>query len=96
MSDRMSSVSKSSNFYLKSQQYIAKQDGQMAAVRKAMIAAGLDLDLVLADASDVMEVAAGVDVEGGMDVDVDVCSTPVVKGMSHSRMRQYCGCWSLL
>ena len=52
----MSSVSKSSNFSLKSQQYIAKQDGQMAAMRKAMIVAGLDPDLVLADASDVMEV----------------------------------------
>ena len=42
----MSSVSKSSNFSLKSQQYIAKQDGQMAAMRKAMIAAGLDPDLL--------------------------------------------------
>ena len=49
-SDKMSSVSKCSNFSLKSQQYIAKQDCQMAVMRKAMIAAGLDPDLVLAEA----------------------------------------------
>ena len=47
-SDRMSSVSQCSNFSIKSQQYIAKQDGQMAAMRKAMFAAGLDPDMVIA------------------------------------------------
>ena len=45
-SDRMSSVSKCSNFSLKSQRYIAMQDGQMAAMRRAMVAAGLDPDLI--------------------------------------------------
>ena len=45
--DRMSSISRCSNFSLKSQQYIAKQDTQMAAMRRAMIAAGLDPDAVL-------------------------------------------------
>ena len=66
-SDKMSSVSNCSNFSLKSQQYIAKQDGQMAVMRKAMIAAGLDPDLVLADEQDLTD--AGV-----MDVDVDTSS----------------------
>ena len=59
-SDRMSSVSQCSNFSIKLQQYIAKQDGQMAAMRKAMVAAGLDPDMVIAN-------------DGGMEVDeVDV------------------------
>ena len=40
---------------IKSQQYIAKQDGQMAAMRKAMVAAGLDPDMVIAN-DDGMEV----------------------------------------
>ena len=47
----MLSVSKCSNFSLKSQQYIAKQDCQMGAMRRAMIAAGLDPDAVLPDGS---------------------------------------------
>ena len=63
-SDKMSIVSKCSNFSLKFQQYIAKQDGQMAAMRKAMIAAGLDPDLVMAGAD-----ADAVENEG-MEVDV--------------------------
>ena len=58
-SDKMSSVSRCSNFSLKSQQYIAKQDCQMAKMKKAMIAAGLDPDLVLADSN----------AEVGMEVD---------------------------
>ena len=65
-SDKMSSVSKCSNFSLKSQQYIAKQDCQMAVMRKAMIAAGLDPDLVLAEADAEVEVV--------MDMEVDVTS----------------------
>ena len=62
-SDRMSSVSQCSNFSLKSQLYIAKQDGQMAAMRRAMVAAGLDPDMAIAN-------------EDGMEVDevfVNLC-----------------------
>ena len=40
-------MSKCSNFSLKSQQYIARQDIQMEAMKKAMIAAGLDPDAVV-------------------------------------------------
>ena len=43
----MSSVSRSSRISAKSQVIIAAQDGQIAAMRAAMIAAGLDPDLIL-------------------------------------------------
>ena len=43
-SDKMSSVSKCSNFSLKSQQYIAKQDCQMAAMRSSLVCADLCLN----------------------------------------------------
>ena len=61
MSDRMSSVSNSSKFSVKSQQVIAIQDSQISKMRKMMIAAGLDPD---AD--------PGVDLEQVPDLDAGV------------------------
>ena len=49
MSDKMSSVSNSSKFSVSSQIVNKKQDCQIAAMRLAMIAAGLDPDALLSD-----------------------------------------------
>ena len=45
MSDKMSSVSNSSKFSIKLQQVMAKQDGQIAAMRKMLIDAGVSADV---------------------------------------------------
>ena len=42
MSDRMSSVSNSSKFSVRSQQVIAAQDVTIAAMRKLLVEAGID------------------------------------------------------
>ena len=44
MSDKMSSLSNSSKFSVKSQQVIAKQNVQIAAMRKMLVDAGIDPD----------------------------------------------------
>ena len=50
----MSSVSNSSKFSIKSQLIIKKQDGQIAAMRKVMIAAGLDPDAMVSEPGEVL------------------------------------------
>ena len=54
MSDIMSSVSNNSKFSIKLQLIIKKQDGQIAAMRKVMIAAGLDPDAIVSEPGEVL------------------------------------------